>query len=102
MAISVEELERTNIRIKEKQNEQIALRERQTRVEETDKRILDQLAFIRDEIKTLAISVDKQIDALDKRIDRVDTKARWIISTLVASLIAGGILGFNILNCFFK
>ena len=95
MAISVEELERTNIRIKEKQNEQIALRERQTRVEETDKQILDQLAFIRDEIKTLAISVDKQID-------RVDTKARWIISTLVASLIAGGILGFNILNYFFK
>ncbi len=95
MAISVEELERNDARIKEKQNEQIALRERQTRVEETDKRILDQLAFIRDEIKTLAISVDK-------RIDRVDTKARWIISTLVASLIAGGILGFNILNYFFK
>ena len=47
-------------------------------------------------------AIEKRIDALDRRIDRVDTKARWIISTLVASFIAGGILGFNMLNYFFK
>ena len=55
MAIAVEELERNDARIEAKQDElqseQLALRERQTRVEETDKRILDQLVFIREEIK---------------------------------------------------
>lgn len=106
MAIAGEELARNDARIEAKQDElqseQIALRERQTKVEETDKRILDQLVFIREEIKTLANGVDRRFDALEKRIDRVDTKDRWIISTLVASLIAGGILGFNMLNYFFK
>ena len=65
MAIAVEELERNDARIESKQDElqseQLALRERQTRVEETDKRILDQLVFIREEIKMLATSVDKAV-----------------------------------------
>ena len=47
-------------------------------------------------------AIEKQFDAIEKRLDRVDTKARWIISTLIASFIAGGVLGFNMLNYFFK
>ena len=60
---------------------QADLRERQTRAEETDKRILDQLTFIHADMNRRFAEIKADIDALkDSR--------RWMITTFIACVIA--------------
>ena len=71
------------------------LRERQTRAEETDKRILDQLAFIHADMNRRFESVERQFDNVERQfaelkadIDALKNNRRWMITTFIACVIA--------------
>ena len=53
------------------QTELTDLRERMARVEETDKRILEQLAFIREDIANLKEDMGRQNSTMDKRLEEL-------------------------------
>ena len=53
------------------QTEWADLRERLARVEETDKRILEQLAFIREDIANLKADMRRQNSTMDKRFEEL-------------------------------
>lgn len=53
------------------QTERADLRERLARVEETDKRILEQLAFIREDIANLKEDMGRQNSTMDKRLEEL-------------------------------
>ena len=57
------------------------LRERQTRAEETDKRILDQLAFIH-------ADMNRQFAEIKADIAELKNNRRWVITTFIACVIA--------------
>lgn len=57
------------------------LRERQTRTEETDKRILDQLAFIH-------ADMNRQFAEIKADIAELKNNRRWVITTFIACVIA--------------
>ena len=81
---------------------QADLRERQTRAEETDKRILDQLMFIHADMNRRFESVERQFDNVERQFDNVERRfaeikadidalknnRRWIITTFIACVIA--------------
>lgn len=60
---------------------QADLRERQTRAEETDKRILDQLAFIQ-------ADMNRQFAEIKADIAELKNNRRWVITTFIACVIA--------------
>ena len=74
---------------------QADLRERQTRAEETDKRILDQLMFIHADMNRRFESVERQFDNVERQfaeikadIAELKNNRRWIITTFIACVIA--------------
>ena len=81
---------------------QADIRERQTRAEETDKRILDQLTFIHADMNRRFESVERQFDNVERQFDNVERRfaeikadiaelknnRRWMITTFIACVIA--------------
>ena len=60
---------------------QADLRERQTRAEETDKRILDQLVFIH-------ADMNRRFAEIKADIAELKNNRRWVITTFIACVIA--------------
>ena len=67
---------------------QADLRERQTRAEETDKRILDQLTFIHADMNRRFESVERQFAEIKADIAELKNNRRWVITTFIACVIA--------------
>ena len=67
---------------------QADIRERQTRAEETDKRILDQLTFIHADMNRRFESVERQFAEIKADIAELKNNRRWMITTFIACVIA--------------